>query len=487
MSKIHLLSENVCNKIAAGEVIERPASVVKELVENSLDAGSLHIVIAVERAGQKLISVSDDGEGMDEDDAIMCLESHATSKIRNEEDILAIHSFGFRGEALPSIASVSKMTVRTRKRESTEGVEVIMHGGKLVASTPAGCAPGTEMIIRDLFYNVPARKKFVKSQATEERHIIEGVTAIALAHPEASFELKIDSKSVLSSPGAENLVPRINEIFGRTYMENMLPIAKEENGITVTGFISKRAYTRTGRSEQRIYVNGRCVESAPVYKGIREGCGPTLERGRYQCAIIFISLDPALVDVNVHPAKREVRFRDDFAVTDAVRSAVTTALRSGDSIATFTNYATPNENTILEDDTFNNAQTKYYPSENKDIALDNNIISPIETVSVASLLRSALVDYHVIGTQVQTNVYTSNRTTPQIFENEVDLIPIEPTPEPETDPDSFKLVQEDKIDPPKMGDRDLRILGVIENSYIVGAIRRISPHRSARRTRTRSL
>jgi len=179
MSLIHTLPENVCNRIAAGEVVERPSSVVKELVENALDAGGDRIVVSIEDAGRKLISVQDNGAGMDEDDALLCFESHATSKIRNEEDIYAIQSFGFRGEAIPSIASVSKMTVRTRQKEQSGGYEVVVQGGKAIASNPVGCAPGTEVSVRDLFYNLPARKKFLKTVATEERHIIETMTNIA--------------------------------------------------------------------------------------------------------------------------------------------------------------------------------------------------------------------------------------------------------------------------------------------------------------------
>lgn len=330
MSKIKLLPEQVSSKIAAGEVVERPASVVKELVENSLDAGATKITVSVEKSGERLISVIDDGEGMDQDDALLCFELHATSKIFKEEDIMGISSFGFRGEAMPSIASVSKITLRTRRRESQEGVEIVIIGGKLISSAPAGCAPGSEVIVRDLFFNIPARKKFLKSAATEEHHIVEVMTNIALANPHVSFELKLDGRTSFSSPSASTLVPRMRELFGREFADAMLPVSMTEGGVSVKGYIAKRAFTKPSRQEQRTFVNGRPIESFPVYKGIREGCGPMLDKGRYHPAILFLTMNPKAVDVNVHPAKREVRFKSEYEVTNCVRTAVAAALRAGD-------------------------------------------------------------------------------------------------------------------------------------------------------------
>ena len=333
MSKIQLLTERIYNKIAAGEVVERPASVLKELLENSLDAGALRITVAVRQGGEQLISVTDDGEGMDPDDAILCFEAHATSKIKTEKDLFAITSFGFRGEAMPSIASVAKVTLHTRRRDSAEGFEVVINGGKMLASAPFGCAPGTEVVVRDLFFNTPARKKFLRSRATEEKHIAEMITNISLAHPEIGFELTFDGRPFLSSPAAKDPLPRIRALFGRDYADAMITVSGSEHGITVNGFIARRSFTRPTRMEQRIFVNGRPVESQAVYRGIREGCGPTLDKGRYQPCILFLSLDPSRVDVNVHPAKREVRFSSDYEVTGSVRSAVAAALRTAETAA----------------------------------------------------------------------------------------------------------------------------------------------------------
>ena len=222
MSAIHLLTDDISNKIAAGEVIERPASVVKELVENALDAGAKKITVRIERAGTRLIMVSDNGCGMDPDDAVLCFEPHATSKIRTAEDLEKIITFGFRGEAMPSIASVARVTLKTRQAESQEGTCVVINGGNLVSAAPTGCAPGTEMIVKDLFFNVPARRKFLKSQATEERHIIDVITVISLAHPEIAFELFADDRSILMSPACSKLLPRIRDVFGREIADAIL-------------------------------------------------------------------------------------------------------------------------------------------------------------------------------------------------------------------------------------------------------------------------
>jgi len=333
MSRINLLPEHIYNQIAAGEVVERPASVLKELLENSLDAHASKISVRVQKAGSDLIAVVDDGDGMDADDALLCFEAHATSKIRQESDLFGITTMGFRGEALPSIASVSKITLRTRQKDSPEGAEVVIHGGKMYSSRPAGCAPGTEIIVRDLFFNTPARKKFLRSSATEEHHITEMMTNLALAHPEISFELKIDNRTFMNSPGAADLIPRIRRLFGREYADAMLPLGDSSNGIEVSGFIARRSFTRTTRNEQRVFVNSRPVESQVIYRAVRDGCGPVLDKGRYQPCILFLQLDPALVDVNVHPAKREVRFSREYEVAAAVRNAVAKAMREADDSA----------------------------------------------------------------------------------------------------------------------------------------------------------
>lgn len=483
MSHIQLLSENVCNRIAAGEVVERPASVVKELVENSLDAGATRISVAVEDAGKKSISVLDNGAGMDEDDALLCFESHATSKIRNEEDIFAIQSFGFRGEAIPSIASVAKMTIRTRRKENSGGYEVVVHGGKAIASNPVGCAPGTEVRVRELFYNIPARKKFLKTAATEEHHIVECVTNIALANPQVTFELKTDGRGVFLTPGNADLLPRIREIFGKATADILIPVNAVSGSIRVHGYISKRDQLRNSRSEQRTFVNGRPVESLSIYRGIREGYGPILEKGKYPAAILFVEMEPGMVDVNVHPAKREVRFRDDFGLVAAVRSAVTAALRAADEVIP---QSTPpiNTNNMVKETPGDRVANSLYPDFRPGASVEEGY-SELELI-----MKQALVEYHVAGSvQAAPELQTLSELIRQQDQNVEDTasspsvnylklqqervqeVLQQPDVLPFTDPamsdfPSAKVTEEQLI----FSSYKLKLLGVMENSYIIGVI-----------------
>jgi DNA mismatch repair protein MutL len=326
MSVIRVLPEQISNRIAAGEVIERPASVVKELVENALDAEASSIKVSIESAGSKLIAVVDNGRGMDGDDALLCLEAHATSKIAGEKDIHEIITYGFRGEAMPSIASVSRFSLRTRRHEDPSGTEVTVRGGAFVSSGPAGCAPGTEIMVRDIFFNTPARKKFMRAKATEEKHIQEALYLMALPNPEVSFELSFDGRQAFSSPAHNSLQPRITSFFGSDYADNMLEINHEDNGIKVSGYIARHGFTRNTRREQRTFVNNRGVESPAIFRGLRDGYGGMVEKGRYPPALLFVNLDPILVDVNVHPAKKEVRFRSDWQISHTIAEAIRRAL-----------------------------------------------------------------------------------------------------------------------------------------------------------------
>ena len=327
MSKIRVMPEQLSNRIAAGEVIERPASVVKELVENAIDAGAKRIRIEIERAGSRLICVSDDGSGMDADDALLCLEPHGTSKLFTEKEIDHITTLGFRGEALPSIASVSRFTVTTRTADAVEGVCVKVEGGKFLGTTPAAGAIGTTMLVRDLFYNTPARRKFLRSPATESHHIEEMVIAMALPRWEIGFELRLDGRLAFNSPGSATPAARIREFFGKQFAENMWPVDHQENNMHITGFIAAPGFTRNTRHEQRTFVNRRPIEAPAIYRGLKDGYATLTDAGRYAPAILFIDMPPEDVDVNVHPAKREVRFKYDYAVSRAVTAAVNNALK----------------------------------------------------------------------------------------------------------------------------------------------------------------
>lgn len=327
MSVISVLPESMSNKIAAGEVIERPASVVKELVENAIDAGADKICVNIEQAGMKLISVTDSGSGMDPDDALMCLEQHATSKIARDEDIFAIRTLGFRGEAIPSMASISRFTLRTRQAHALEGTEVFVQGGRVIRQQPSGCAPGTEVEVRDLFFNTPARKKFMRAPGTEEKHIQETLMMLSLPYPRIAFELTMDGRKIFSSPAHDELLPRLQTYFGKEMASHMLPVSFSDESLSVNGYVARHGFTRNSRREQRVFVNGRPVDALPVFNGIRDGYGSLVEKGRFPPVVLFIAMDAGAVDVNVHPAKREVRFRNSRKVTSVVAETVAMALR----------------------------------------------------------------------------------------------------------------------------------------------------------------
>lgn len=327
MSNIKILSEHVSNKIAAGEVIERPASVVKELIENSIDAKAKRIFISVENAGRKTIAVTDDGCGMDADDAILCFEPHATSKISREEDISNIVTMGFRGEALPSIASVSRVRLRTRKREMLEGSEVVIHGGVISSESTVGCAVGTEIIVSDLFFNIPARKKFLKSNVTEEAHVYDVIYLLALANPEISFEYKLDGKVIISTAGGDNLLARVGHFLGKQVIERSVSAKYSQDGISVGGYISTPDLVRNSRREQRIFINRRPIRANVVYHAVKEAYGSMVMKDLYPVIILFIDLDPREVDINVHPAKYEARFRNEKLIYETVYNAIRNALQ----------------------------------------------------------------------------------------------------------------------------------------------------------------
>lgn len=327
MSVITILPEELSNRIAAGEVVERPASVVKELFENSVDAGATSITVEIERAGTRLIKISDNGCGMDEADALLCFSPHATSKIKTPEDIERITTLGFRGEALPSIASVSKLSLKTRTAASPAGVELLMDGGKIIEQRPAGMPVGTVIAVRDLFYNVPARKKFLRSPATEEAHIQEMVIALALGFPHVSVTLKFDNKIALQAAGEKDPAVRAAGVFGKTFAEKMLQVDYSEENIRVSGLIAMPGFTRTSRREQRTFVNGRAVESMAIYRGIRDGYGTLADFGRFPPTVMNIELDAAEYDINVHPTKREVRFKREYVISRVCSNAVSTALQ----------------------------------------------------------------------------------------------------------------------------------------------------------------
>lgn len=328
MGKIRVLPEVVASQVAAGEVVERPASVIKELLENSLDAGARQIEVEVRGAGTGLLRVTDDGSGMDREDALMGLERHATSKIATAADLAAVRTMGFRGEALPSIASVSEFCLRTRPAGAPAGTEVVVRGGKLGAVRDAGCAPGTTVEVKSLFFNVPARRKFLRSAATETAHLDRMVETVALAFPEVAFHYARDGRTVHRLPAAAGLGPRVADLFGAEARNELIEVGPaSSHGLSVTGLISRPGVTRADRNRQFFFVNGRAVENGFLSAGVREAYRQMLEPGRHPSIFLHIAMDPQAVDCNVHPAKREVRFRNGPAVREAVRAALEAGLR----------------------------------------------------------------------------------------------------------------------------------------------------------------
>ena len=328
MGIIKILPAEVAGRIAAGEVIERPASVIKELVENSIDAGATRIRVVTEQGGQKLMQVVDNGRGMDREDAIMCLSAHATSKISHEGDVGQIVTLGFRGEALPSISSVSRFEMQTRMADSLTGTEVIVNNGVIQDVRDCGCAPGTSIKVAWLFGNLPARRKFLKGPATEDDHIQEMILLLAISRPDIAFELVQNGRSVIRVPASNDLGTRIQLLLGADAFAAMLPVDYEEDGIHVRGFISKPGFTRSNRRDQRVVVNGRAASAETVFFAIREAYDALVMKGRYPGVVLYLDLAPDRVDVNVHPAKREVRFREPMRVAKVVGTALRNALRN---------------------------------------------------------------------------------------------------------------------------------------------------------------
>jgi DNA mismatch repair protein MutL len=330
MSKIRVLSDHVANQIAAGEVVERPASVAKELVENSIDAGARRVEVEVEAGGRRLLRVSDDGEGMTRDDAVLAFERHATSKITSAEDLERVSTLGFRGEALASIASVARVELLTQREGEAEGTRVAIEGGRMRDVAPAARPKGTTITVRDLFFNVPARRKFLRSEATESFHLTNLVTHYALAHPEISFALTNNGREVLRAAPAADLRERAYQIFGDEFVESLLAVAGGDAAVgRVSGFVSAPRARRTTRDAQYLFVNGRSVRDRLVARALTEGYRTVLPHGVYPSALLFLEVPPEEVDVNVHPAKTEVRFRRASAVADAVRESVRAALYAG--------------------------------------------------------------------------------------------------------------------------------------------------------------
>jgi DNA mismatch repair protein MutL len=359
MGRIRVLSDQVANQIAAGEVVERPASVVKELLENSLDAGATRIRVEVEAGGRKLIRIVDNGHGMGRDDALLAFERHATSKLRSSDDLLSIATLGFRGEALPSIASVARVTLGTRAVEDEVGTTIEIAGGKMLRVEDAGLPQGTTIAVRDLFFNTPARRKFLRAEQTELGHVAALVTHYALAHPELHVELHSATQALLVAPAVANAGERLFQIFGKDVADGMIAVAAETDfaragvpepppwkraedyeapepgALRVSGFVSKPELQKLNRNSMYVFVNGRLIRDKLILHAFNEAYRNIIPPTSYPVVLLFLEMPPQEVDVNVHPAKTEVRFRQGSFVHDFVRDTVRTALMKARPAASF--------------------------------------------------------------------------------------------------------------------------------------------------------
>jgi DNA mismatch repair protein MutL len=324
--RITILPETLTNKIAAGEVVERPSSVIKELIENSLDAGATDICVEIAAGGRRLIRVADNGHGMSREDALLSLERHATSKIKNEEDLDGILTLGFRGEALPSIASVSRFSLATRESGSLEGTEITVEGGRVRDVKACGMAPGTVISVEQIFFNIPARLKFMKSAETEAGHVGDVLARMAVSRPEVAFSFSSDGRDILKVQRSD-LQRRLSQVVGRDTASELHAVCYDDDYVSVGGFVSTPSLVRSSLQGMYTYINGRYVRDKLVQHAIMQAYRGVIDRGRYPVVALFIQLSPGEVDVNVHPTKHEVRFRRQSAVHDAIRAAVEELLR----------------------------------------------------------------------------------------------------------------------------------------------------------------
>ena len=325
--RINILPETLTNKIAAGEVVERPASVIKELIENSLDAGATEIFVEINNGGRRRIRVTDNGHGMSREDALLSLERHATSKIRVDSDLDRIMTLGFRGEALPSIASVSRFSLATREADSHEGAEIIVEGGRVRDVRACGMAPGTVITVEQIFYNLPARLKFMKSVETETAHVADVIARMAVSRPDVAFCCSSDDRELLRLQRSD-LQRRLAQVIGRESSKYLYSVKGGDEYAAISGFVSGPALVRAGTQAIYTYINGRFIRDKVVQHAIMQAYRGVIDRGRYPVVALFIELAPDEVDVNVHPTKHEVRFRRQSAVHDAIQSAVEEVLRS---------------------------------------------------------------------------------------------------------------------------------------------------------------
>lgn len=360
MPKIKILSADVANKIAAGEVVERPASVVKELIENALDAESTSIRVEIRAGGKRLIRVSDNGAGMEREDALLAVERHATSKVSRIEDLENIHTFGFRGEALASIASVSQFELLTRTADAINGTKINVDGGVFRSVEESGCAPGTQISINNLFHNIPARLKFLKTDTTEMNHIIKQVTWAALAHPNIHFSLTHNGKSIIDVRACDSNIERARLLYGKEFADNLIEFNEELPDFKLSGLLGKPDFSKSTREYQLFFMNQRPIQSRMLGAALKEALGATIQKDRQAVAFLFLTLEPNTVDVNVHPAKIEVRFRNERTIFSGIVKMIRNVINKEKFIPKIETEPTSDQNVETPDrqvDTFQSTTT----------------------------------------------------------------------------------------------------------------------------------
>lgn len=433
-NRITLLDEHTANRIAAGEVVERPASVVKELIENSIDAGASSITVTLEEGGKELIKITDNGCGMTREDAVLSLQRHATSKISTADDLDSISTLGFRGEALPSIASVSVMEIVTKHEAEADGVRVEIEAGTITNLESVGVPQGTTISVRKLFFNTPARLKFLKSAQTEQGHITDLIGRFAMAYPSIHFRLTHNSREMLSSPATGKPLNSITQVLGKDIAKQLAPISFETPAMRVSGFVSNASLTRINRNYQIFFVNGRPVRSKSMTHALDQAYRGLLQPGRYPVAIVFLDVTPELVDVNVHPTKAEVKFSSEQEVHSAVHRAVNAVLMAG--------AAAP---TILGDPI-------QRVSQSLSLAPD-----PPQFHQGTLIDRPNVVDLKAFQEALaQRRATTGEQVDPFVWERGVG-VPVEESPVPEADFDAIRTVALSGV----------KVIGQARNTYIV--------------------
>lgn len=438
-SIIRVLDHHTANRIAAGEVVERPASVIKELVENSIDAGATQISITLEEGGKELMKVVDNGIGMTREDVVLSLRRHATSKIRTADDLEAIATLGFRGEALPSIASVSVMEIITKHESEMDGVRLEIEAGTITKHESVGAPQGTTMAVKRLFFNTPARLKFLKSAQTEQSHITEMVGRFAMAYPHITFRLTSGGRDIISSPGTGISLNSVTQILGKDTAKQLVPILFETAVMKISGFISNPSLTRINRRDQIFFVNGRPIKSSTITHALDTAYRGLLPPGRYPIAVIFVDLVPQLVDVNVHPTKSEVKFSSEHEIHSAVHRAANEALMQGAAAPTITagpSHTPQHSHPLnLRPDEPHYRQTQLLPSQDVDIAAFREALAKRRQEAIDSQAESA---------------------DPFVW-NKGSGVPMEDSPVPEADIDTLRTV----------GLTGVKVIGQARNTYIL--------------------